>query len=75
MAMDTPQIDKDGNGILFYGDAKVNFVKDIEGQPNVFLMEVQTQLERDTQVGPKPGQFYMIRGKCSNVTFGRPISV
>ena len=62
MAMDTPQIDKDGNGILFYGDAKVNFVKDIEGQPNVFLMEVQTQLERDTQVGPKPGQFYMIRG-------------
>ena len=27
MAMDTPQIDKDGNGILFYGDAKVNFVK------------------------------------------------
>ncbi len=75
MACDRPQIDKDGKGILFYGDAKVNFVKDVEGQPNVFLMEVQSQLERDSQIGPKPGQFYMIRGKCSNVTFGRPISV
>ena len=75
MACDKPQIDKDGNGILFYGDARVNFVKDIEGQPNVFLMEVQAELERDTQASPEPGQFYMIKGSRSNVTFGRPISV
>lgn len=75
MAIDKPQIDKDGNGILFYGDAKVNFVKDIEGQPNVFLLEVEAVLERDSQVSPLPGQFYMIKGSRSNVTFGRPISV
>lgn len=75
MAMDKPQIDKDGNGTLFFGEANVNYVRDVEGQPNVFLLEVQIQLERETQVSPQPGQFYMIKGSRSNVTFGRPISV
>lgn len=75
MACDKPQIDKDGKGILFSGNAKVNLVKDIEGQTNVYLLEVQAELERETQVSPKPGQFYMIKGSRSNVTFGRPISV
>lgn len=75
MAMDKPQIDKDGNGILFYGNAKINFIKDIEDQKDVFLIEVQVELERKTQIAPQPGQFYMIKGTHSNITFGRPISV
>ena len=75
MATDLPQIDKDGNGIQFFGDATVNFIRDIEGQGNVFLLEAECTLDRQSQLSPVAGQFYMIKGSRSGVTFGRPISV
>ncbi|WP_296010539.1 dihydroorotate dehydrogenase [uncultured Treponema sp.] len=71
--MDKPEIDKDGNGILFSGNAKVTECKEIHG--NVFLLETELELERKTQISPLPGQFYLVKSARSNVLFGRPISV
>ena len=71
--MDEPEIDKDGNGLLFSGNAKVTECKQIHS--NVFLLETELELERKTQVSPLPGQFYLIKSARSNVQFGRPISV
>lgn len=71
--MDKPEIDKDGNGLLFSGNAKVTECKQIHS--NVFLLETELELERKTQVSPLPGQFYLIKSARSNVQFGRPISV
>lgn len=71
--MDKPEIDKDGNGILFSGNAKVTECKEIHS--NVFLLETELELERKTQVSPLPGQFYLVKSTRSNVQFGRPISV
>lgn len=42
--MDKPEIDKDGNGILFSGNAKVTECKEIHS--NVFLLETELELER-----------------------------
>ncbi|MCR5763036.1 MAG: dihydroorotate dehydrogenase [Treponema sp.] len=72
---DKPQIDKDGNGILFNGEGLVECCKPVEGQKNVFLLETVIELERPTQVVPEPGQFYMLRTKVSSGYFKRPISV
>lgn len=71
--MDKPEIDKDGNGLLFSGNAKVTECKQIHS--DVFLLETELELERKTQVSPLPGQFYLIKSARSNVQFGRPISV
>ena len=71
--MDKPEIDKDGNGILFSGNAKVIECKEIHS--NVFLLETELELERKTQISPLPGQFYLVKSSRSNVQFGRPISV
>lgn len=71
--MDKPEIDKDGNGILFSGNAKVTECKEIHS--NVFLLETELELERKTQISPLPGQFYLVKSARSNVQFGRPISV
>lgn len=71
--MDKPEIDKDGNRILFSGNAKVTECKEIHS--NVFLLETELELERKTQVSPLPGQFYLVKSTRSNVQFGRPISV
>ena len=73
--IDQAQIDKDGNGILYNGIAKVERVEKVSGQKDVFLLEADYTLERKTQVLPKPGQFYMLRTKTSSGYFKRPISV
>lgn len=72
---DKPQIDKDGNGIQFNGEALVECCKPIHGQKNVYLLQTVIRLERESQVVPKPGQFYMLRTKTSDGYFKRPISV
>ncbi len=73
--MDRAEIDAQGNGRLFYGQGAVAYSRQIEGQPNVFLLEVVIELERDTQKSPAAGQFYLIRSHKSAVEFDRPISV
>ena len=72
--MDAPEIDENGKGILYAQKADVSFVKKIEGQSNVYLLEVLTAVEKN-QISSRPGQFYMIKGSVSGVQFGRPISV
>ena len=73
--IDEALVDSEGNGIQFYGSGVVQFVRKIDGQPNVYLLQVVIELERETQIVPEPGQFYMIRSKKSAAYFGRPISV
>ena len=73
--MDRAEIDLDGNGIFFFGDAKVTVCRKVEGQPNVFYLATEIVLERKTQVAPAAGQFYMLRAKKSSVQLDRPISV
>lgn len=72
---DEALIDENGKGIQFNGNVPVTLIKKIDGQPNVFLLETVIHLERDSQIVPKPGQFYMLRKKISGVYFKRPISV
>lgn len=72
---DKPEIDKDGNGILFNGEGLVECCDTIKGQNNVFLLQTVIVLERSTQVVPLPGQFFMVRTKTSDGYFKRPISV
>lgn len=73
--MDIAEIDEKQMPLLFWGNAKVIKNEFVRGQNNVFLMETEFNLERDTQVAPKPGQFYLVQGAASGVQFGRPISV
>lgn len=73
--LDEPLIDEDGKGIQFNGIVPVSVVKQIEGQKDVYLLETVVELERKSQLVPKPGQFYMIRSAASSVYFKRPISV
>ncbi len=73
--IDEALVDSDGNGIQFFGDGLVCGLKKIDGQANVFLLRTEIVLERETQVAPEPGQFYMLRSKKSSAYFGRPISV
>ncbi|MCR5217952.1 dihydroorotate dehydrogenase [Treponema sp.] len=72
--MDAPEIDEEGKGILYAQKADVSFVQKVEGQDNVYLLEVLTVVEKN-QISSRPGQFYMIKGSISGVEFGRPISV
>lgn len=73
--MDLADIDEEGKGRLFFGKGKVNYCSLVEGQPNVYLLEVEIHLERDSQKKPLPGQFYMLKASPSHVTYFRPISV
>ena len=73
--MDIAEIDENGKGRLFTGLADVSCCKKIEGQPNVYLLEVVAILERATQLSSRPGQFYLIKSSRSSVQFQRPISV
>lgn len=73
--MDRAEIDLDGNGILFFGDAKVTVCRKVDGQPNVFYLATEIVLERKSQLAPAAGQFYMLRAKKSSVQLDRPISV
>ncbi|MBR1911974.1 MAG: dihydroorotate dehydrogenase [Treponema sp.] len=72
---DKPQIDKDGNGILFNGQGVVERCTVVPGQDHVFLLQAVIELKRNTQIIPQPGQFYMLRTKTSDAYFKRPISV
>ncbi|MEE3315126.1 MAG: FAD-binding oxidoreductase, partial [Treponema sp.] len=72
---DEALIDENGDGIQFNGNVPVSEIKKIDGQPNVFLLETVLSLKRESQISPKPGQFYMLRKKISGVYFKRPISV
>ena len=65
--MDKPEIDKDGNGILFSGKAKVTECKEIHS--NVFLLETELELKRKTQVSPLPGQFQRQKKFCFRFCF------
>lgn len=73
--MDEPQIDEEGHGILYSGLAKVLQCTAIAGQSNVYQLETKISLERETQVTPLAGQFYMLKCARTSVYFGRPISV
>ena len=73
--MDLAEIDENGKGLLFFGQAQVNKCHIVEGQPNVYFLETTIVLERENQLSPKPGQFYLIKGSNSKVNYNRPISV
>ncbi len=73
--MDLSEIDENGKGLLFFGNCAVEKCEQVQGQNNVFLLQLTTVLERVTQLSPKPGQFYLIRNKLSHVNYNRPISV
>ena len=73
--MDAAEIDENGNGILFSGKSIVEKCERVEGQPNVYLLQTTVKLERTTQIAPKAGQFFMIKGQKSDVVYNRPISV
>ncbi len=73
--MDLAEIDENGKGLLFFGETKVEKLQKIEGQPNVYLLETTTVLERKNQISPKAGQFYLIRSKKTTTNYNRPISV
>ncbi len=73
--MDRAEIDLEGNGILFFGDALVTGCKKVDGQNDVYLLTTEIILERKTQLAPRAGQFYLIKAKKSSVQLDRPISV
>ncbi|HAK68218.1 MAG TPA: dihydroorotate dehydrogenase [Treponema sp.] len=73
--MDAPEIDENGKGLLFYGDTTVEKCQLVDGQPNVYLLQTSTVLERENQLSPQAGQFYLLRSKRTGVNYGRPISV
>ncbi len=73
--MDAAEIDEDGKGRLFFGNTTVERCELVPGQPNIYFLQTTTVLERESQLAPKAGQFYLIRSKKSAVHYGRPISV
>ncbi len=73
--MDLAEIDENGKGLLFFGDTIVEKCEIVKGQPNVYLLQTTIILERQNQISPKPGQFYLIKSKKSGVNYNRPISV
>ncbi len=73
--MDAALIDKDGKGTQFFGDAPIDFCHRVEGQPNVYILQVTLTFERSAQTAPLPGQFCLIRAKHTAVRYNRPISV
>ena len=73
--MDLADIDEEGKGLLFFGETKVEKISAIEGQNNVFLLKTSVVLERENQLTPKAGQFFLIRSKKTNTNYNRPISV
>ncbi|MCR5219299.1 MAG: dihydroorotate dehydrogenase, partial [Treponema sp.] len=73
--MDLAEIDEQGRGILFYGETSVEKCYGIKGQPNIYFLQTTIVQQHENQVGPKPGQFYLIKGQKSDVQYNRPISV
>ena len=73
--MDLAEIDENGKGLLFFGDTVVEKCELVKGQSNVYLLQTTAILERQSQLSPMPGQFYLIKSKISGVRYNRPISV
>lgn len=73
--MDKAEIDASGHGLQYYAKCLVQKCAQVNGQQDVFLLETDAVLERTSQLGPKPGQFYLIRNVKSGVEYNRPISV
>ena len=73
--MDTAEVDENGNGLLFSGETTVEFCQKVQGQSNIFLLQTTIKPERNTQIPPRAGQFYLIKSEKSNVVYKRPISV
>ena len=73
--MDLAEIDENGKGLLFFGDTVVEKCELLKGQSNVYLLQTTAVLERQSQLSPMPGQFYLIKSKISGVRYNRPISV
>ena len=73
--VDKPLIDEQGKGLLFAGNSTVELCAPVEGQNNVFLLTIRVELERNSQLAPLPGQFYMLSSLKSRAYFDRPISV
>lgn len=73
--MDKAEIDEAGRGRQFYGKGIVHQCSQVESQDDVFLLESTIILNSASQLGPKPGQFYLLRSAKSRVEYGRPISV
>ena len=64
--MDLAEIDEEGKGLLFFGETKVEQISAVKGQNNVFLLKTSVVLERENQLEPKAGQFFLIRSKKTN---------
>lgn len=73
--MDRAEIDENGKGKLFFGKSLVVRCSGVEKQKDVFLLETNVILERDSQLAPKAGQFYLLKSAKSSVQIDRPISV
>ncbi|MBO6176061.1 MAG: dihydroorotate dehydrogenase [Treponema sp.] len=73
--MDLADIDEKGKGILFYGETIVEKCFAVKGQSNIYLLQTTIVQQHENQIGPKPGQFYLIKGQKSDVQYNRPISV
>ncbi len=61
--MDIEEVDEKGKGVLFYGKVPVEKCKKINGHGNIYFLQITIQLERTTQVTPKPGQFYLLKSE------------
>ena len=73
--MDLAEIDASGHGLQYYCKCIVHKSQLLEGQKDVYLLETDAILPRKEQLGPRPGQFYLLRRSVSGVEYGRPISV
>ncbi len=73
--MDIAEIDDEGRGKLFFGNAEVlNCVK-VKGQKDIFELTVKIVLQHKSQSLPLAGQFYLLKSLPSSVQLDRPISV
>lgn len=73
--MDRAEIDETGKGLLFFGKTLVHSCSLIKGQDSVFSLQTSVILERESQLAPLPGQFYLLKSAKSSVQLDRPISV
>ncbi len=73
--MDKAEIDAAGHGLQYSGKCLVQKCALVKGQANVYSLCMDAILDRQTQLAPKPGQFYLLRCARSNVEYNRPISV
>ena len=73
--MDQAEIDASGHGLQYFCRCIVHKSQLLEGQKDIYLLETAAILPRQEQLGPRPGQFYLLKRTVSGVEYGRPISV